>query len=86
MAGILEASLRSYKVEASVVEIQKGPVITMFEINVVEGTRVDRIRALEDDLAIRLKVPSVRIVAPIPASRRSASKSAEPHPRDRVPA
>jgi S-DNA-T family DNA segregation ATPase FtsK/SpoIIIE len=38
----------------------------MFEINVAEGTRVDRIRALEDDLAIRLKVPSVRIVAPIP--------------------
>lgn len=66
MSGTLESSLRSYKVEASVVEIQKGPVITMFEINVAEGTRVDKIRALEDDLAIRLKVPSVRIVAPIP--------------------
>lgn len=66
MAEILESALNSFKVDAEVVEIQKGPVITMFEINVAEGTRVDRIRALEDDLAIRLKVPSVRIVAPIP--------------------
>jgi DNA segregation ATPase FtsK/SpoIIIE-like protein len=66
MSVVLEQALNSFKVEAQVVEIQKGPVITMFEINVAEGTRVDRIRALEDDLAIRLKVPSVRIVAPIP--------------------
>ena len=63
---VLEAALSSYKVEAEVEEIQKGPVITMFELDVAPGTRVDRIRALEDDLAIRLKAPSVRIVAPIP--------------------
>ncbi|MFH0944566.1 MAG: DNA translocase FtsK, partial [Planctomycetota bacterium] len=63
---VLESSLASYKVEAEVEEIQKGPVITMFEMNVAPGTRVDRIRALEDDLAIRMKAPSVRIVAPIP--------------------
>ena len=63
---VLEKSLASYKVEAEVVEIQKGPVITMFEMDVAPGTRVDRIRALEDDLAIRLKAESVRIVAPIP--------------------
>ena len=62
----LESALASYKVEAEVEEIQKGPVITMFEMNVAPGTRVDRIRALEDDLAIRMKAPSVRIVAPIP--------------------
>lgn len=63
---VLEKSLASYKVEAEVVEIQKGPVITMFEMDVAPGTRVDKIRSLEDDLAIRLKAPSVRIVAPIP--------------------
>lgn len=62
----LEHALASYKIDAEVEEIQKGPVITMFELNVAAGTRVDRIRALEDDLAIRLKAPSVRIVAPIP--------------------
>jgi len=63
---VLETSLASYKIEAEVEEIQKGPVITMFELNVAPGTRVDRIRALEDDLAIRMKARSVRIVAPIP--------------------
>ncbi len=63
---VLESALASYKVEAEVVEIQKGPVITMFELNVAPGTRLGRIRALEDDLAIRLKARSVRIVAPIP--------------------
>jgi len=49
-----------------VVQIDTGPVITQFEIELEAGLRVSRIMSLADDLAIALAVPSVRIVAPIP--------------------
>ncbi len=48
------------------VEIQTGPVIAQFEVELEAGLRLSKITALADDLAIALRVPSVRIVAPIP--------------------
>ncbi|MFT7463761.1 MAG: S-DNA-T family DNA segregation ATPase FtsK/SpoIIIE [Pseudohongiellaceae bacterium] len=63
---ILERTLLSFKVEARVVEIQKGPVISMFEMELGAGIKLGKVRALEDDLAIALRSRSVRIVAPIP--------------------
>jgi len=62
----LENTLKSFKIEAEVVEIQRGPVITMYEMALAKGIKVDRIRALEDDIAMAVKAQSVRIVAPIP--------------------
>ena len=48
------------------VEIQTGPVIAQFEVELEAGLRLSKITSLADDLAIALRVPSVRIVAPIP--------------------
>ena len=48
------------------VEIQTGPVIAQFEVELEAGLRLSRITGLADDLAIALRVPSVRIVAPMP--------------------
>ena len=48
------------------VEIQTGPVIAQFEVELEAGLRLSKITGLADDLAIALRVPSVRIVAPIP--------------------
>ena len=62
----LERTLLSFKIEAKVVEIQKGPVISMFEMELAPGIKLGRVRALEDDLAIALRARSVRIVAPLP--------------------
>ncbi|HZL99804.1 MAG TPA: DNA translocase FtsK, partial [Planctomycetota bacterium] len=62
----LEKTLESFKIEARCVEIQKGPVISMFEMELGPGIKVERVRSLEDDLAIALKARTVRIVAPIP--------------------
>ena len=62
----LEETLQSFKIDAKVVEIQRGPVITMFEMALAKGIKVDRIRALEDDIAMAVKAQNVRIVAPIP--------------------
>ena len=64
--AILERTLREFKIEAKVVRVQRGPVITMYEMALAPGTKVSRVEALTDDLAIALKAPNVRIVAPLP--------------------
>ena len=63
--AILERTLSEFKIEARVVRVQRGPVITMYELALGAGTKVSRVGALADDLAIALKAPNVRIVAPL---------------------
>jgi S-DNA-T family DNA segregation ATPase FtsK/SpoIIIE len=65
-ATILRETLASFDVEAQVVSSLRGPVITFYEIAIPSGTRLNRVTALADDLAIALKAASIRIVAPIP--------------------
>jgi len=62
----LEETLAHFGVEAKVVEIHQGPVITSFEIEPAVGVKVNRITNLENDIAMGLKAKSIRIVAPIP--------------------
>ncbi|HQB30515.1 MAG TPA: DNA translocase FtsK 4TM domain-containing protein [Syntrophales bacterium] len=63
---LLEKKLSDFGVEAKVVEVRPGPVITMYELEPASGVKINRITNLSDDLALALKAPSVRIVAPIP--------------------
>ncbi len=65
-AKVLEKTFADFGFRVRVVEIQTGPVIAQFEIELEAGLRLSRITGLADDLAIALRVPSVRIVAPIP--------------------
>jgi DNA segregation ATPase FtsK/SpoIIIE, S-DNA-T family len=65
-AMLLERTLLDFGYKVRVVQIDTGPVITQFEIELEAGLRVSKIMSLADDLAIALAVPSVRIVAPIP--------------------
>lgn len=65
-ALLLERTLADFGHNVRVVQINTGPVITQFEIELEAGLRVARIINLADDLAIALAVPSVRIVSPIP--------------------
>ncbi len=65
-AAVLEGSLKSFGIEAAVVAAEKGPVVTMYELELAAGTKVSKIISLSDDLAIALKAQSVRVVAPIP--------------------
>jgi len=65
-ALLLERTLLDFGYKVRVVQIDTGPVITQFEIELEAGLRVSRVMSLADDLAIALAVPSVRIVAPIP--------------------
>ena len=65
-ARILEATFANFGFRVRVVEIETGPVISQYEIELEAGLRLAKITNLADDLAIALRVPSVRIVAPIP--------------------
>ncbi|MDR1962866.1 MAG: DNA translocase FtsK 4TM domain-containing protein [Planctomycetaceae bacterium] len=65
-AAMLEKVFEDFKKQVQVVDIQTGPVISQFELKLAKGVRLNSIQCLSDDLAIRMKVPSVRIVAPIP--------------------
>ena len=65
-AAVLEQALLEFGIEARVVEIDTGPVITMYEISLAPGTKVSAITALSNDIARALAAISLRIVAPVP--------------------
>ena len=65
-AMLLEKTLLEFGCQVRVVQIDTGPVITQFEIELEAGLRVAKINSVATDLAIALAVPSVRIVSPIP--------------------
>ncbi|MCP5020779.1 MAG: DUF87 domain-containing protein [bacterium] len=62
----LENALRSFRVDAEVVGAQVGPAVTMFELTVAQGTRMNRVTQLGQEIAATLRARSVRIIAPIP--------------------
>ena len=64
-AKILEQTLRDFKIEAPVGEIETGPVITMFQLQLAPGTKVGQITALSNDIARSMRAPAVRVVATI---------------------
>ena len=63
---LLIETLESFNINARVTDIAVGPVITRYEIQPAPGTRVNRITALSNDIALALAAPRVRIEAPIP--------------------
>ncbi len=65
-AHILEEKLERFGVYGKVVSIKNGPVVTLFEYQPKIDTKLSKILALEDDLALALQALSIRIIAPIP--------------------
>ncbi len=62
----LEKKLEDFGVHGEVKEILPGPVITMYEFRPAPGVKISKVAGLSDDLALTLRAPSIRIVAPIP--------------------
>jgi S-DNA-T family DNA segregation ATPase FtsK/SpoIIIE len=62
----VEEKLQHFGVKGSVVSIKPGPVVTMFEYKPEIDSKISKILALEDDLAMALTAQSMRILAPIP--------------------
>lgn len=58
--------LKNFGVEIASIKATIGPTITLYEIVPAEGTRISKIRNLEDDIALSLAAEGIRIIAPIP--------------------
>jgi DNA segregation ATPase FtsK/SpoIIIE, S-DNA-T family len=65
-ARVLEQKLADFGVEGSVVEVQPGPVVTMYKFEPGSGIKVSQIVNLADDLSMALRAAAVRILAPVP--------------------
>ncbi len=65
-ARVLEEKLRHFGISGCVVEIKRGPVVSVFEYLPAIDTKLSKILSLEDDLAMALQAMSIRILAPIP--------------------
>ncbi len=63
---LLVRTLGDFGIESRVVNVNRGPVITLYEMQIAPGIKVNKIVALADDIAMALAASRVRIVAPIP--------------------
>ncbi|MGQ9631794.1 MAG: DNA translocase FtsK [bacterium] len=63
---IVEKTLRIFGIEAKVIRVERGPVVTMYEVQPAPGVKVNRIVSLEDDIAMALAARGINIIAPIP--------------------
>lgn len=65
-AAILQEKLETFRIRIENVTVQPGPVITTYEFVPGSGIKVSQIESLADDIALALKAPGVRIIAPVP--------------------
>src|SRR5215469_11445455 len=66
LSRLVEMKLKDFAIEAEVVAVQPGPVVTRFELRPAPGVKASQITALAKDLARALSVLSVRVVEVIP--------------------
>ena len=59
-------TLSKYGIEIKEIKVHVGPTVTLFEIVPQDGVRVNKIRGLEDDIALSLAALGIRIIAPMP--------------------
>ncbi len=69
VAEKLRKMLQEFNIEAEIVGIQIGPVVTVYEVLPAPGVKVTKVSSLSDNIALRLAAPRVRIEAPIPGKQ-----------------
>jgi len=63
---LLVKTLNDFGIPSKVVKVNRGPVITLYEMQIAPGIKVTKIVSLSDDIAMALAASRVRVVAPIP--------------------
>lgn len=81
-AAVLEETLKSFGIDAKVGQIHSGPTITSFEVHPSIGVKVQKIKALENDIALNMQAKSIRIVAPIPGKAAVGVEVPNIHPQE----
>ncbi len=68
IASVIEKTLQSFGIEARVAEVNLGPAVTQYALEIALGTKVSKITSLANDLALATEAPTgqIRIEAPIP--------------------
>ncbi|MDE2026486.1 MAG: DNA translocase FtsK, partial [Patescibacteria group bacterium] len=68
IANVIEKTLQSFGVDARVAEVNLGPAVTQYALEIALGTKVSKITSLANDLALATEAPTgqIRIEAPIP--------------------
>jgi len=81
MGQKLIETLQTFRVDGSIAGRTVGPVVTQYEVAPGPGVKVGRIASLADDLALAMRAPSLRIVAPIPGKAAVGIEVPNPIPR-----
>jgi S-DNA-T family DNA segregation ATPase FtsK/SpoIIIE len=81
-AKILEDTLLSFGIEAKVGQIWLGPTIASFEVHPAVGVKVQKIKTLENDIALNLQAKAIRILAPIPGKACVGVEIPSPKPQE----
>ena len=68
----IEQACASFGVNLCVVDTHSGPTVSVFEVDLSDGLRVGKLSAIQTDLAIELRVPSVRVIESTPDTHRPA--------------
>jgi len=77
---LIEQTLREFGVEVRVVNYEVGPSVTIYELALSPGTSIHRVTARQDEISMKLAVPPVRIVAPIPGKDTVGVEVPNPFP------
>ncbi len=81
-AEVLEETLLSFGIEAKVGQINCGPTITSFEVHPAIGVKVQKIKTLDNDIALNMEAKSLRIIAPIPGKAAVGIEVPNPQPQE----
>ena len=67
-AAVIEKTLDSFGIKARVIEVNLGPAVTQYALEIALGTKLSKVTALQNDMALALAAPTgqIRIEAPIP--------------------
>ena len=72
---ILQETFREFNINAKLIDVIKGPVVTMYAVRPDKGIKLSRITSISDNIALRLAAVRVRIIAPIPGKEAVGLKS-----------
>ncbi|MDW7996689.1 MAG: DNA translocase FtsK, partial [Bacteroidota bacterium] len=65
-AHLLQEKLETFRIGIENLTVTPGPVVTQYEFVPAAGVKISQIESLADDIALALKAPGVRIIAPVP--------------------
>ena len=77
---VIEQTLQEHGIEVRVVNYDVGPAVTIYELELAPGTPISKVVSRQDEISMRLAVPPVRIVGPIPGKNTVGVEVANPFP------